>query len=116
MLRFIIRSIGLIVLALGFVGIVLDGTRSMANASVMFTSLYDLGNALFPLETKTFVSGIQISGPISWTNVTSVTDIALNQIMHLPASMVGFVLGALLLKMGQKPHEPDIKLQSHLYG
>jgi len=115
-LRFIIRSIGLIVLALGFVGIVLDGTRSMANATLMFASLHDLGNALFPVAMKTFTASIQISGPISWTNVTSVTDTTLNQIMHLPASIVGFVVGALLLKIGQKPHMRDMKLQSHLYG
>ena len=39
MLRFLARAVGLLLVAAGFVGLVIDGTRSMANSAVSFTPL-----------------------------------------------------------------------------
>ena len=50
MFRFLARVIGLILVAAGFVGLVIDGTKSIANSRVMFTPLGELAFALFPKQ------------------------------------------------------------------
>lgn len=113
-MQFIIRTIGLIVLALGFVGIVLDGMRSMANETVLFASLSDIGNALFPSAMAALSSGMENISP--WSGAFSLWQTLVTHAMDLPASVVGFVLGALLLKTGQKADEPDLRLSPHRYN
>lgn len=48
MFRFLARLIGLVLVAAGFVGIVIDGTRSVANGVLSFTPLGELAYELFP--------------------------------------------------------------------
>ena len=69
MFRFLARLIGLVLVAAGFVGIVIDGTRSVANGVLSFTPLGELAYELFP------------------------------------ASVLGVVLGLVLLWLGQRPVE-----------
>lgn len=96
MLRFIIRFIGLIALALGFIGIVIDGTRSMANVTILFSSLAEVVNTLVPDATSALQASVNAQGiPWLWDNV-------LAYFIRFPASVVCFVLGAVFLKIGQK--------------
>ncbi|HEY8381336.1 MAG TPA: hypothetical protein VIL09_04205 [Microvirga sp.] len=100
MLRFLARTLGLILVAAGFVGLVLDGTKSIANSRVMFTPLGELGFALFPRQFPLIEPGItRHVHPFLW-------DPILLNLFLLPASVLGFALGALLLWLGQKPVEP----------
>ncbi len=48
MFRFLARVVGLVLIAGGFVGLVIDGTKSLANSSVTFTSLEELATSTFP--------------------------------------------------------------------
>ncbi len=95
-LRFIIRFIGLITLALGFIGIVIDGTRSMANASMLFTSVAEVSDVLFPSAIHSLQSLIGDNGALwLWDDFGT-------YLLRLPASIVAFIVGAILLKLGQK--------------
>ena len=99
MLRFLARTVGLLLVAAGFVGLVIDGTRSMANSTVSFTPLGELALLLFPRQ-------FPILEPAVTRHVHSfLWDPVLLNFFLLPASVVGFAFGALLLWLGQKPDE-----------
>jgi hypothetical protein len=100
MLRFLARAIGLVLIAAGFVGLVVDATRSIANGSVQFKPLGELAFQLFPRSFPVLEPAItRHVHPWLW-------DPVLLNLLLLPAAVVGFVLGALLLWLGQKPAEP----------
>jgi hypothetical protein len=100
MLRFLARVVGLVLVAAGFVGLVVDGTASIANGTISFTPLGDMAFAAFPrafpLIEPTVTRQVH---PWLW-------DPVLLNLFRMPASIVAFVLGAALLWLGQKPPEP----------
>jgi hypothetical protein len=99
MLRFLARMVGLLLVAAGFVGLVIDGTRSMANSAVSFTPLGELGFLLFPKHFPILEPAVtRHVHPFLW-------DPVLLNFFLLPASVVGFAIGALLLWLGQKPDD-----------
>jgi hypothetical protein len=100
MFRFLARTLGLLLIAAGFVGLVIDGTRSIANSGVMFTPLGEVGYRLFGERYLLLQPAIERHvHPALWDPV--VLNLTL-----LPASAVGFFLGVLLLWLGQKRPEP----------
>jgi hypothetical protein len=100
MLRFLARALGLLLIAAGFVGLVFDATRSIANSTVSFTPLGELAFTLFPRSFPLLEPAItRHVHPWLW-------DPVLLNVLLLPAAVVGFVLGAALLWIGQKPVEP----------
>jgi hypothetical protein len=100
MLRFIARALGLILIAAGFVGIVIDGTRSIANGAVMFTPLGEMAFRVFGERYLLLQPAIERHvHPLLWDPV--VLNLTL-----LPGSVVAFLLGIVLLWLGQKPPEP----------
>src|ERR687893_1605783 len=100
MLRFLARALGLILIALGFVGIVIDGTRSIANGSVMFTPL---GEAAFRALGERY---LLLQPAIERHVHPALWDPVVLNLTLLPASVVGFCLGVVLLWLGQKRPEP----------
>jgi hypothetical protein len=100
MLRFLARFVGLLLIAAGFVGLVVDGTRSVANNALSFTPLgqvlYDRFPKLFPLIEPAVTRNLH---PWLW-------DPVLLNIFLAPASILGFLTGALLLWLGRPPAEP----------
>jgi hypothetical protein len=99
MLRFLVRAVGLLLVAAGFVGLVVDATGSIANSQVSFTSLGQFGLTLFPASFPRWEPTVSQVHPYLWN------PIALN-LLQLPASIIGFGLGALLLWLGRRPVEP----------
>ena len=100
MFRFLARSLGLLLIAAGFVGLVVDGTRSIANGALSFTPLGEVAFRLFP---KTF----PLIEPAVTRHVHKwLWDFVLLNLFLMPASVLGFLLGALLLWLGQKREEP----------
>jgi hypothetical protein len=100
MLRFLARVLGLLVVAASFVGLVIDGTHSIANGAVSFTPLGKLAFALFPRTFPLIEPTVtQKVHPLVW-------DPVLLNLFLLPAAVVGFVLGIVLLWLGQRPPEP----------
>ena len=100
MLRFLARVLGLLLVAAGFVGLVIDGTRSIANSTVSLTPLGELAFTLFPRSFPLIEPTVsRYVHPWLW-------DPILLNIFLLPAALIGFVVGGALLWIGQKPAEP----------
>jgi hypothetical protein len=100
MLRFLARVLGLVLVAASFVGLVIDGTRSIANGAVTFTPLGKLAFALFP-QTFPLIEPTVTRNVHPW-----LWDPVLLNLFLVPAAVAGFVLGILLLWLGQRPPEP----------
>ncbi len=99
-MKFLARSLGLLLVAAGFVGLVIDGTRSMVNHAVSFVSIEGAMGTLFPGA----VAGLE--GRLAGQAYSWLWDPFMVQVLQLPASVTGFLIGALLLWLGQKPMEP----------
>jgi hypothetical protein len=100
MLRFLARVLGLLLVAGSFVGLVIDGTRSIANGVVSFTPLSKFAFTLFPRTFPLIEPTVnQKVHPFLW-------DPVLLHVFLLPAAIVGFALGIVLLWLGQRPPEP----------
>lgn len=101
MVRFLLRLLGYLLVAAGFVSLVIDGARSIANSAVQYTPLNLalttlLGarmDALQPLVERN-------THPFLW-------DPVLLNLLMAPAALIAFLLGFLLLKLGTPP-EPRI--------
>ena len=100
MFRFLARLTGLLLIAAGFVGLVVDGTRSIANGALSFTPLGEVAFRLFPKSFPLIEPAVtRHVHPLLW-------DPVLLRFFLLPASVLGFLLGAFLLWLGQKREEP----------
>jgi hypothetical protein len=99
MLRFLSRLLGYVVLAAGFVGLVYDGARSVANNGLRVTSLSDLLMTLFKERGSALQSSVESVAPWLWQALVLPLTLA-------PACLLGLGLGAFLLWLGQPPREP----------
>lgn len=96
MFRFLARVIGLVCLAAGFVGLVVDGTRAIANGVIAFTPLGEVAFLVFRDRYLQLQPAVERNlHPVLW-------DPVLLSLTLLPAWLVALVLGALLLWAGQK--------------
>lgn len=100
-MRFLLRLLGYLLVAGGFVSLVIDGARSIANSSLRYTPV-DLavttlsgarGEALRPLVERHLPAWV-------W-------DPVLANLLLAPVALVALLLGFLLLKLGTPP-EPVI--------
>ncbi|WP_445502178.1 PetM family of cytochrome b6f complex subunit 7 [Microvirga sp. G4-2] len=99
-MKFLARSLGLLLVAAGFIGLVIDGTRSIVNHDISFVSLSSAAGTLFPGGATGF------EGQIAARTYPWLWDPFVSHFLQLPASLTGFLVGALLLWVGQKPLEP----------
>src|ERR687886_2715763 len=100
MLRFLARALGLVLVAAGFVGLVIDGTRSIANGSLMFTPFGEVAYRVLGERYLLLQPAIERHvSPWLWENV-------ILSLTLLPASVIAFVLGVILLWLGQKRPGP----------
>lgn len=100
MIRFLVRFLGFVTMAAGFVSLVVDGTRSIANGALVFTPLGEVAFALFPTKFPLLEPAVtRYIHPFLW-------DPILLNILLMPASLLGLATGALLLWLGRKPAEP----------
>lgn len=99
MLRFLSRFLGFLCLAGGFVALVYDGARSIANNSLRITPLSDLIFTVFKDKSGTLQGSIQGAAPWLW-------DLLVLPLTLAPASLIGLGLGAVLIWLGQPGREP----------
>jgi hypothetical protein len=99
MLRFLARAFGLILIAIGFVGLVIDGTRSIANGAPTFTALGEVVYRVLGNRYDQLKPAIERIHPLLWD------PIALKLLLS-PAAVLAFVLGVFLLWLGRKRAEP----------
>ncbi len=101
MVRFLLRMLGYLSVAAGFVVLVLDGARSIANSAVLFTPF---GQTLALLLRERYAS-LQ---PMVERNIHPLLwDPVLLGLMRAPAALVACLLGFLLLWAGTPPR-PEV--------
>jgi hypothetical protein len=97
MIRFVLRTLGLWILAGAFVVVVYDGTRSIAGNALIFTKLEDIWNFVFsrPMDVLLKPLTDRYVGQWLW-------ELALLPLLHSPAFLTFAVLGAILMLLGRK--------------
>jgi hypothetical protein len=97
MLRFLVRLIGYVLVAAGFVSLVIDGARSIANSTLEFTALGQSFAAVLHERYLLIQPMIERNlHPLLWD------PIVLN-LMRAPTALVALALGFLLLRLGAPP-------------
>ncbi|GJE59226.1 PetM family of cytochrome b6f complex subunit 7 [Methylobacterium trifolii] len=99
MLRFLCRTLGFLFLAGGFVALVYDGARSIANNGLRVTPLSEVLFTLFKDKASALQAGVEGLAPWLWNLLVLPLTLA-------PASLLGLGLGAVLLWLGQPAREP----------
>ncbi|KAB1073389.1 PetM family of cytochrome b6f complex subunit 7 [Methylobacterium planeticum] len=94
MFRFLCRFFGLLLLAGGFVALVYDGARSIANNGLRVTPLSELLFTLFKDKANALQGTVEGVAPWLWKLLVLPLTLA-------PAALLGLGLGAILLWLGQ---------------
>ena len=96
-MRFLLRLLGYVLVAAGFVALVIDGARSIANSHCHFTALGDVLSALLRERYQLLQPMVERQlHPLLW-------DPVLLSLTLAPAALVGLLLGFLLLRLGARP-------------
>ena len=96
MIRFLFRFVGLILLALAFIFLVYDGTKSIAGDQIYFTKLGDVWNAIHS-------TSLQLLQPAIERHVAQwLWDPVILSVLTAPACLVFAVIGAILMLLGRK--------------
>jgi hypothetical protein len=96
MIRFLLRSIGLILLALAFIFVIYDGMKSIADRTFYATPLDQFW-------TDFHVASLQALQALIATRLgESVWQFGAQPVLHQPAAAVFAVLGALFILLGRK--------------
>lgn len=100
MLRFLSRFLGLLAVAGAFVGLIVDGARTIANAQLDYTPLGQILFQAFPDHFPMLEPAItRHVHPFLW-------DPVLLTILLAPAALVSLGIGLILMWLGRKPVEP----------
>ena len=95
MIRFLLRSLGLWILAAGFVFFVYDGTKSIAGNQLYITALNDTWNAIHSTSLQMLQPAIERHAAWLW-------DPVILSVLRAPTWLVFIVLGAILILLGRK--------------
>lgn len=95
MLRLLTRFIGLLLLAGGFIALIVDGTRSIAGGQLLVTTLRRGLAETLPALYRTLQGDIEAKSAFLW-------DMAMSTLMALPVSLTLGGLGALLIVFSHK--------------
>lgn len=99
-MRFLLRLAGFLLVAAGFVSLVVDGARAIADDRLAFTHLG-------PVLARMMPSYYQRIEPLAVEKVSPyLWDPVLVNLLEAPAFAAAVVLGALLLWLGRPPAEP----------
>jgi hypothetical protein len=96
MIRFVFRFVGLLALAFGFVLLVYDGTRSIANRTLELTTVERFWNEVYPRSPQEVLK--PLTAPIAdwlWDPMTV-------SVLGAPVWLVLAVLASLLMILGRK--------------
>jgi hypothetical protein len=99
MLRLLTRFLGLLLLAGGFIALIVDGTRSIAGGQLMVTTLRKGAADAFPALYGAVQAGVAAKSAFLW-------DPVLSTLLLLPASIAFGGLGALFIVLSHKQEAP----------
>ena len=98
-MRFLLRLIGYLCVAAGFVALVIDGARSIANDGLRFTSVSDVLVAAVQERYQLIQPAIERNiHPWLW-------DPLLLTVLRAPLAAAALLLGFALLWLGRRPPE-----------
>ncbi len=96
MIRFLLRSLGLILLALAFIFVVYDGMKSIADRTFYATPLAEIWTEIHAGSLQKMQAALtNWFGDAFW-------QFGAQPVLHQPAAAVFVVLGALLILLGRK--------------
>src|SRR5712692_7783177 len=95
MIRFVFRFAGLLCLALGFIFLVHDGTKSIADQRWYITKVSDVWAAVHESSLAQVEPTLRRLAPVLWDPVAV-------SVLNAPSSLALVVLGAFLLLIGRK--------------
>ena len=95
MIRFLLRFIGLCLLATAFVFLVYDGTKSIANHDVIYTKVVDVWAIIDQTSLNLVQSWLKMKFAWAW-------DPYLQRAFDLPAWIVVGVVATILILLGRK--------------
>lgn len=101
MIRFVLRLIGFVLIALGFIALVIDGTKSIAGGRLIYTVIGETWRTLHSDSLQALQPALETRG-LGW-----LWDPVMLTVLILPTALAGLGLGALLMIAGRK-HEPRI--------
>jgi len=97
MLRFFVRALGLLLLAVGFVFFVYDGTKSIAGNAIFYTPLADTWNSVHAASLQQLQPAIErYAGKWMW-------DQFAHWILAAPTFAIFGVIGSVMVLIGRKP-------------
>ena len=96
MIRFLLRAVGLFVLAGGFVALLYDGTKSIAGSVLAITPFADVWRQVSPDSLAWTQAAIERHAP-PW-----VWDPVAMAVLTSPAALVLGVIGAALMLLGRR--------------
>ncbi|AVO46388.1 PetM family of cytochrome b6f complex subunit 7 [Phreatobacter cathodiphilus] len=101
MIRLPLRIAGFLVIAAGFVALVIDGTRSIAGQRLIATDVSEVWRSVHAASLTQIEAWLRGAAP-DW-----VWDPVALVLLGLPAAAVGLALGALMMWLGRS-REPQI--------
>jgi hypothetical protein len=96
MIRFLLRFIGLLLLALAFIFVVYDGIRTISDGTLLITKTSALWNTIHDGSLRMLQTLVeQKLGPEAWKIVVA-------SVLDQPAAAIFCVLGVILIILGRK--------------
>lgn len=97
MVRFLLRLVGYVLVAAGFVVLVIDGARSIANSALQLTALGATLASMLHERYQDIQPAIERNlHPLLW-------DPVVLNLLRMPAALAALLLGFLLLRLGARP-------------
>ena len=96
MIRFLIRTLGLLFLAAAFVFLVYDGTRSIAANAPVYTKVDEVWSLVHSASLQQFQPWIESKAP-HW-----LWDPVMTTILDAPAAVALGIVGAILILLGRR--------------
>jgi ABC-type phosphate transport system permease subunit len=96
MIRFLLRTLGLLCLAAAFVFLVYDGTRSISDNAVEYTKVEDVWSLVHTASLQQLRPWIESHGP-RW-----LWDPVATTILASPSAVALAILGAIMIPLGRR--------------
>jgi hypothetical protein len=95
MIRFLLRFLGLWILAAGFIFLVYDGTKSIASSAVFMTRVKDVWGSIHQTSMLALQPALEGIARILW-------DPAMTTFLDAPIALVLVIVGIVFLLLGRK--------------